>query len=287
MKLALLWLCLCAAALADSLVLQSGQMITGTQYRREGEFIIATAEAKSADGKTMSVEKKIPLADVSRVECQLPAVLAETRPLLAGGKVVEALEPISAAVKAAEAYGELPGSVWPELLCWQAQALLAAGQEAEALALCARLKTSHEPRILQLVQATQALLAMRQGKVDSALAAAEPLFQKRLQGTVPAGVVAIAAVTRGMAFLAKEDFSSAMKSFLELPVFLPEETALTTLAKLGEAKAWLGLADYDHAIDALEAIRKERAFSPEAAEAQKLLPDWIRRRQAVRDAKDK
>ncbi len=90
----------------------------------------------------------------------------------------------------------------------------------------------------------------------------------------------------GWACSPKSSIPEALKAFLELPVFLPDETALCGIAQLGAAQAYYGMEDYDRAIAALESLIKTRPGSPEIAKAQALLPEWKRRRRAVEEAKE-
>jgi tetratricopeptide (TPR) repeat protein len=91
-------------------------------------------------------------------------------------------------------------------------------------------------------------------------------------------------VARGLGRLANQRFEEALKSFLELPVFLPDETALGGIALLGAARAFHGMEDYDRAISTLEKLIQSRPSTPEIPIARTLLPEWTRRRTVVREA---
>src|SRR5437867_6388039 len=54
---------LVTGAHADSLVLKSGQVVTGKSFRRNGDQIMVTTEIQGPDGKPMNAERGTPLAD--------------------------------------------------------------------------------------------------------------------------------------------------------------------------------------------------------------------------------
>ena len=127
----------------------------------------------------------------------------------------------------------------------------------------------------------RALIAARKGDHATAASLAEPL----LKDAVRSSTIAAATVALGLGQLEQKKFSEALKAFLELPVFLPDETALSGIARLGAAQAYFGMEDYDRAIATLEELIKTQPGIPQISTAESLLPEWTRRRRAVQNAK--
>jgi tetratricopeptide (TPR) repeat protein len=266
---------------ADSLVLTNGQTLTAKSYRRVGGDIISTNEQPGSNGAMMTVEFKTPLTEISKVECAPPLVLQSAQELFATGKADVVLGDILAAVKSAEVFGELPGSFWPELVVLQAHSLLALGRDAEADALVGSFEKTTDVALAADAQAVRAVLAARAGNYESAMSLALPLLNEKSRTST----VAAASLAHGLCLLEKKDHAAALKAFLELPVFTPDQQALTAAAHLGVGQSYWGLEDYDRAIATLEELVKTCASSPEAPKAQALLPQWIKRRTAVAEAK--
>ena len=264
---------------ADTLVLKNGQLVVGKTFARQGDAIMATT---GPNGEPVTAETGTPLSEIAKVECEPPAVFKTAPPLLAAGKATMALADVEAALKTAEPFGDLPGSRWPDLLVLQAHIVAGMGKDAEAAALANAMKKTKNAELVRNAQALFALIAARKGDHGEAASLLEPLL------TEPArpATIAAASVVRGLGLLAKKQYPEALKAFLELPVFLPDETALCGIAQLGAAQAYYGMDDYDRAIAALESLMKTRPGSPEIATAQTLLPEWKRRRRVVEEAKE-
>ena len=264
-------LCLLAAVLhADTLVLKNGQSISAKSFLREGDALVADSGTS------------VPLAEIASVECEQPPVLKNAPALLAAGKMSNVLSEIRLALPAAETYGDLPGSHWPDLYSLQAHLLLAIGRDAEAAELATAMKKTSNPGLVADSQALRALIAARKGDHSAAASLAEPVIKDAARPSA----VAAASVALGLGYLEKKKFPEALKAFLELPVFLPDETALSGIARLGAAQAYYGMEDYDRAIATLEELIKTQPGIPEISTAQTLLPEWNRRRRAVQEAKE-
>lgn len=278
---ALAFLCV-AAVQAETVVLKSGHTGSGTQFRREGDRLMFLMELRGPDGQARMEPRGVALAEIEKVESPMPGVLKDAAAHLAAGQAAKVLAGLAPAVKAAEAFGELPGSWWPQLVVLQAQTLVALGREQDAAAAGAVLSGSTNPGLASQAKALQALVAARKGEMDTASSLTLSLWKEKER--LPPSAVASVAVARGLGFLEKKQFVPALKAFLELPVFLPGETALSGIAQLGAAQAYYGMEDYDRAIEALEALIQTQPGAPETARAQEWLPQWQRRRTAVREA---
>lgn len=264
---------------ADTLVLKNGQSIAGKAFFRQGDAIFVSA---GPNGEPMSAAPGTPLAEIAKVECDPPPVLKNAPGMLASGKTAAVLENVQTALKASEVFEPLPGSCWPDLLVLQAHILLATGKDDEAAKLAATMEKSKRPDLVSGAVPLRALIAARKGDAGPAAAMLESLAK---DVTKPS-TLAAAAVGRGLLSLETKQFEDALRSFLELPVFLPDQTALGGIAQLGSARAYYGMEDFDRAIAALEDLIKSRPGTPEISVAQSLLPEWKRRRTAVQDAKE-
>lgn len=268
---------------ADTLVLKSGHRGTGTKFRREGDRILFQMEARGPDGKVNLTESGVEVAKIERVEREMPLALKQAPALLAAGKAASALPAVAAAEKSAEPFGELPGSWWPQLAVLHAHTLLAVGNDDKAAALAGAMERSADPGLAREGAAVRAVVAGRKGDFAAVAQITGPIW-KEMDSLRP-GTIAAAAVARGFGFLGKKQFVEALKSFLVLPVFTPDESALSGIARLGAAQAYYGLEDYDRAIAELEILIQSQPDLPEAAKARTLLPEWQRRRSAVNEAR--
>lgn len=267
---------------ADSLILTNGQTVTGKSFRRSGDNIMVTTEVAGPDGKPMNAERGVPLAEIARVDAPAPPVLNDAGPLLAQGNATGALSQIEPAVAAAEAYGDLPGSPWPALVTLQAQALLAAGKDANAELAIEKLSRSADAEAKASASALAALVAARKGDHDKAGTLAGP----HLPPAAKPETGAAAALARGLGLLAKKQHAEALLCFLEAPVFAPKATAFSAMSQLGAAQCYFGMADFDRAISTLESLTKTQPGSPEAKTAQTLLPEYQRRKRVINEAKE-
>ncbi len=276
---AFICLLLASGLQADTLVLKNGQALSGKAFHREGEVIGVTT---GPTGEPVAAGTPgTPLGEIAKVECDRPPVLAGVAPLLTAGKTSAALEKVQAALKSAEVYDLLPGSYWPDLLVLQADILLAMGRDDEAAKLATAMdKTKNPPLVLDAL-ALRALMSARHGDHGTA-----SLLAVEAKAATRPGSLAALSVVRGLACLEKKHYEEALKAFLELPVFLPDETAFGAIAQLGSAHAYFGMEDYDRAIAALEVLIKTQPETPQMAVAQTLLPEWQRRRTVVQEAKE-
>jgi len=279
MELFVLLVLLSTGLHADTLVLKSGLTISGRSFVREGDALVLAA---GPNGEPVTAGTSTPLAEIVRVECDPPAVLKNAPAMLAAGKTSTVLSEVRLAMSAAETYGELPGSCWPDLYSLQAQVLLATGRDAEAAELATAMKKNRNIGLAADSQGLRALIAARKGDHAAAVSLAEPLIKEAARPSA----VAAASVAIGLGHLKKNKFPEALKAFLELPVFLPDETAFSGIVRLGTAQAYYGMDDYDRAIATLEELIKIQPGIPELATAESLLPEWTRRRRAVQEANE-
>ncbi len=264
---------------ADTITLKSGQAVSGQVFRREGEALVLVS---GPNGEPVTAAASIPLAEIVGVECDQPPVLKNAPAMLNSGKMANVLSELRLALPTAETYADLPGSYWPDLYSLQAHVLLAMGRDAEVVELATPMKRSKNAGLAADSQALRALIAARKGDHSAAASLAEPVLKEAVRPSA----VAAASVALGLGYLEKKKFPEALKAFLELPVFLPDETALSGIARLGAAQAYFGMEDYDRAIATLEELIKTQPGIPEISTAESLLPEWTRRRRAVQEAKE-
>ena len=264
---------------ADTLTLKSGQSVSGRLFRREGDALVLVS---GPNGEPVTAAASVPLAEITSVECDQPPVLKNAPAMLSSGKMSNVLSELRLALPVAETYADLPGSYWPDLYSLQAHVTLALGKDAEAADLATTMKKLKNPGLIADSQALRALIAARKGDHSTAASLAEPV----IKDAVRPSAVAAASVALGQGYLEKKKFPEALQAFLELPVFLPDETALSGIARLGVAQAYCCMEDYDSAIATLEELIKTQSGIPEVSTAEALLPEWNRRRRAVKEAKE-
>ena len=272
-------------ALADTLVLRDGRSVEAPLFRREGESIVAIAEVPGPDGKPIKAERVVALPEIVKVVFTEPAVFRDAGARLGAGEASSALPAIVAATKAAEPLGTIPGSFWPDLQILQAHTLVALGRNAEAETIAAQLKSHADGNVAAGGQAISALVASFGESSATTISSAQDLLKAaRTNPGAKPSTIAAASVACGLSLLEKEP-RLALKCFLELPVFLPGETALSGIARLGTAKSYFAMSDFDRAISSLEELIKTQPGAPEAAKAKTLLPDWQRRRTVFNESK--
>jgi len=269
-------LLLSAGIHADTLVLKNGQTVAAQSFLRQGDSLVVAA------GPGGGPATSTPLKEIEKVELTPSPLLGSAPALLATGKAAEVLTDSKEAVKLAEVFGDLPGSHWPDLMVLQAHVLLATGGHDEAEKLAAVLEKTKKTDLVSDARAIRLLIAARKGDCQPAASLAEPL----MEGATRPSTLAAASVALGLACLEGKQFENALKAFLELPVFLPEQTALDGIAQLGAAHAYYGMEDYERAIAALESLIKSRPGTPEISTAQTLLPEWKRRQSVLLEAKE-
>lgn len=266
--------------LADELTLKNGQTIEGKTFVRQGEALFLTV---ALNGEPVNSETGIPLAAITRVSCEPPPVFAKAPALLAKGECQKVLEEVDAALKETEKFGTLPGSRWPDLLILRSHILVAMGKDGDAAAMAATMSRTKDPRLVCNSEVLIALLAARKGEHSVAAARLDKVLVNESAGP---GAIAASSVARGLGLLEKGMYPEAMKAFLELPVFLPDETALIGMVQLGTARAYFSMNDCASAIATLEDLIKNRPGTPEIETAESLLPEWKRRRTALEEAKE-
>lgn len=275
-----------AAPAADSLVTKDGQTITGKSYRRKDDTILVTLEIPGPDGKPMTAEKGILMTEITKVECQQPAILKDAPELLAKGQVGQVLQSVREAAEDVEPFGDLPGSPWPDLVVLQSEILIALGKDAEASTLVAPIERSSDNNVKTSAATIRALVYARKGDHERAASLISPVLADEDAKDANGSALAAAYLTRGLALLDKKEWIPALKMFLSLPVFEPDETAYNAIVMLGSAKAYFGMEDYDRAIATLKELIKAYPSSPEAGLAPPLLTEYERRQRVVKEAKD-
>jgi len=271
---------LSAGIRADTLVLKDGRSIAGKSFVRQANAIFLTV---GADGQAVTEPTGIPITEIAKVDCDVPAVLGTAPPLLAAGKFTKALEELEPALKLAETYMDVPGCRWPELFVLRAHILLAMGKDADVVTMASTMKKTKTTELVCNSRTILALIAARKGEYGEA---ASHLEDAMIDESTGPSATAAAAVTRGLCLLDKKQYPEALKAFLELPVFLPDETALSGIALLGSARAYYGMEDFDRSISVLEGLIKTRPETPEITTAETLLPEWKRRRRVIEEAKE-
>lgn len=265
----------------DSVVLANGQTIAGVSFRRVTDSLVIATEIQGPAGKPMNANQTVPFKEILRVECAPSPALNSAGNALAQGNTTSAIAALEQAAAAVEAFGDLPGSPWPDLALMHAQSLLAAGNDAHAAVLIDKLSKSGGANTQSAVSALQALRSALKGDFEKAATLATPALPPHVNPSV----AATASIAQGLVLLDQKKYHESLLCFLEQPVFAPDATALAALALRGASECYFGMEDLDRAIGTLEGLLKAQPSGPESKVAQTLLEKYRHRKQVVENSK--
>lgn len=275
------------AAPAQNIILKDGRTIVTKSIRRQGDNIMATVEiptssASSAPSRPQLGEIGYPVSSIEKLDFPEPTQLRNVPDLILQGKAAEALRQIEPVVRYYEGFRDAPGSWWDEAALLKVQALLAMGNEKEAdplIELIARFVT--RPETVRAAQALKAAAMTRNGSHAEALKIYETLTKEAMRHWTLATV----AVNKGRSHLALKQYEPALLSFLQIPVFYPDEKIFVPQAMLGSAQAYFALEDLPRAKETLKELIQEYPSSPQAKDAADEQEKIARREKALEEPK--
>jgi tetratricopeptide (TPR) repeat protein len=240
--------------------LADGRTLSAAAMRRSGATLLVTVPV--ANG--VRGEIGYPLATVRKIEIPEPPQLKSARQLVTDGKAAQALSEIGGVVAAQSGLREIPGNYWAPAALIEVDALIALKRDREAQNLIGQLsKDTKDAELLQSARLALATLWARSGQVDKAV----PVFNETIASSKDGATLARAWTSKGDAFLAAEDYDSALLAYLRVPIFYSNEDAFVPAALLGSARAYEGLGNFDLAREALTQLNKDYADSPEAIQS--------------------
>jgi tetratricopeptide (TPR) repeat protein len=205
-----------------------------------------------------------PMATLRKIEMPEPPAIKKARSLLNAGKAAEAVVEIRPVVIAQADLRDIPGNWWAPAALVYVDGLIALKRDRDAEAIINDLATkSQDPELLQSARMALAELWLRNQRTDEAMA----IFDATIAASQKDATRARAWRDKGDALFARKDYDGALLAYLRVPVFYPEQAGAMPGALLGSARAFEGLADYEHASAQLAELTKKYAGSPEAIEA--------------------
>ncbi|MDQ3622874.1 MAG: tetratricopeptide repeat protein, partial [Verrucomicrobiota bacterium] len=120
-----------------------------------------------------------------------------------------------------------------------------------------------DPETVRSARVHLAAAAMRQGNHAGAIEALESIIKESKRPDT----LASAAVYKGQSHLGLKQWDQAVLSFLQVPVFYPEQKALLPASLLGSGQALFGLSDLDRAKATFNELLSTYGATREAAAA--------------------
>lgn len=248
-----------------TIVKKDGTTQTSKSLRREKDFIMATIDMQVAPGQPAATgEIGIPIAQIATIQFPEPANLNLASELLTQGKGAEALAQLDQALRYYEGFRDAPGSWWADLALLKANVLVSLGREKEAEPLAGQIaRLATDPETIRGARVHLAAGAMRQGNNAGAIEALEAIIK---ESTRP-DTLASAAVYKGQSHLGLKQWEEAVLSFLQVPVFYPDQKVLMPPSLLGSGQAYFGLLDLERAKATLNELLSTYAATRQAAMA--------------------
>ncbi len=240
--------CLLAVPLtleAESIFLKDGKVHTASEMRRDGNFLFL--KVAGPDGAPADVVT--PLNQVERIDFGDVPVLAEARQMARSGDAQGVLEKSAKAAQFFRGYADVPGNQWQEVMKLRLPAL-AAKPNAEALG---ELQKQWTPTGDPDLDVSYRLLVTAQPSPDKATAEYKTIAQPGA-GSLSAGISWLAL---GNAALENKQWKEAIRAFLSVEVFLPNQRLLQPPALLGAVKAFVEKGEPAKASALVDELRAE------------------------------
>ncbi len=272
-----------SSAPAQNILMKDGKTVATKGIRRQGDMIMATVEISipgSGDqpAKVQTGQIGYPLSQIARLDFPEPTQLSTVPDLIVAGRSAEALAQIEPVVRYYESFRDAPGSWWAEAALLKIEALQAVGNFKDADTLIGSLSVlATDPETMRAAKVFIAAGLTRRGEHAKAV----DMFEQVIKDATKPTTLATAAVNKGQSHLALKQYEPALISFLQVPVFYPNQKTLVPQAMLGSAKAYFGLEDLTRAKSALDDLLKDFGSSPQAAEAKVELEKVAKREKAL------
>ena len=248
------------SALAQTIILKTGQRVETQGVRRSADKIMGKIEVA---GRTGEVGHAI--SAIAKIEFPEPQGLKNASQLLSQGQPDKALAEINPVVAFYDQFRDIPGSWWGEAAIIRVSALAAMGREIEAETLALQIqKISTDPETARAVSLRIASALVKKEQYDKAL----QICEAAIKDSTRPDVLADAWVMKGHVLLAKKEWDAALLAYLRVPVFYRDEQLQMPPALLGSARAYRRLDDKDRAKRALKELTDKFPKSSEAAVAQ-------------------
>ena len=256
-------LCWAAPASAQRLYLDNGADIDWNEVTLNGSNIQRTT--KNPNG-TESVNS-IPASRVTRVDWPYPQELAEALSLILQQKYDAALAKAKVVREVHANWKDKPGSWYVAASLYEVECHIRLKHDAETDKILTELRT------MQLPSSQQKALLMEQALLDFSKNATTPALekaQKALQGLEDDSALAARLhLLVGDIKYKSDQYSDALDSYLQIPVFFGAQGPLMPMAELGAARSLFQLGRLEDASKAFGVLSMRYKGTPEAATAEK------------------
>ncbi|MDQ6622546.1 MAG: tetratricopeptide repeat protein [Verrucomicrobiota bacterium] len=247
-------------AIAQTIVLKSGQRVETLGVRRAGDKVMGKIEVAGSSGEVGQA-----VASIAKIEFPEPQGLKAAADLLAQGQPEKALAEIAPVLAFYEQFRDIPGAWWAQAAVIKVSALAALGRDLEAEPLAVAIqKTATDPETARAANLRIANSFLRKQDYDKAAQLCDAVIKESARPEV----LADAWVTKGNILLAQKQWDGALLAFLHVPVFYQDETLFMPPALLGSARAYRRLDDVERAKRSLKDLIAAYPKSSEAAAAQ-------------------
>jgi len=258
MKRLLIGLAIAAAlpAGAQTITFKNGKKTPGAGLKRSGDTILSAISVAGGSGTV-----GYPISNIARIDFPKPAALEKATKLLSEGKAKAALTEVESVISAQSPFRSIPGNWWARAAAVKLIALVSLRQDQAAGQLLAEVRKGDlEPATRQLADLSNAMLLSRKGDYEQSIDLLAPI----LKDSRDPGTLAAAWVCEGDNRLGLKEPSSALRAYLHLPVFYPEQALWMPGALLGSARAFEAIDDLERANGSLDTLLKDYGSSPEA-----------------------
>lgn len=265
--------------------MKDGKSVLARNLRRQGDTLMVTQEmpaTKMPPGQPQPPptigDVGYRISDIKNIAFPEPPALKQASDLLGLSRADDALKTLEPTAKYYDTLTDAPGSWWPDVNLLKAQALLRLGRDKEAQALADVLtRVSTNPEIRLGGYCIFAAISSRKGQ----FAAAVEEFNKIQAKSTRDDTLALAAIYKGECLLAQKEFESALLSFLQIPVFYPDNKMHKIASLLGAGRAYFGLDDLQRARETFQQLIQSHGSSPEAAMAKAEMEKVAQREKAL------
>lgn len=248
------------SALAQQILLKSGQRVDTLGLRRDGDTIMGKIRVGNSNG-----EIGYQVAAIEKIEFPEPKPLKPAAELLAQGQAEKALAEIDPVVTYYAPFKDIPGAWWAPAALIRMSALSALQRDAEAEPLAAEIqKNATDPETARAASLRLVTGLIRKQEYDKAA----ELCDKSIKESVQADVLALAWLKKGDVLFAQKTWDEALMAYLHVPVFYSTDKLAMPQALLGAARAYHRLDDADRARKAFKELTTSYPKSAEATIAQ-------------------
>ena len=266
MRSILLCLALVGSASAQNIIMKDGTVVVTKGVRRQGDTIMATidlASGQAQPGTGATGEFGYPISQIQKIDFPEPPEIKTAADLIAAGKATDALAQIEPVGKYYEGFRDAPGSWWAEVSLLKVEALISLGRDDEAEQIASDLaRTATDPETVSAAKVYVARGIARHGDQGKAM----EIYDALLKDETRPQTIAAVDVNVGQIHLARKEWEPALLSFLEIPVFYPQQKVFMPQALLGCGKAYIGLEDFPRAKASLNELTTDYGLTPEAAQ---------------------